>query len=227
MIKAVFFDLFETLITEWKDGKRLGVYSTHELGLDEQVYREEWHKRIPLRMEGTIPDFPTALREILQAHQLPINEDVLTKLLQERIDGKRLSFLHIQPDILQMLSHLKEMGILVGLISNCAPEEVTAWHDCALAELFDDVLFSYQVKCAKPSPTIFLLGCEHLHVKPSECLFVGDGGSNELQGASAVGMKPYQATWFLPNEIDQQTKEYPRLTHPREIIELVEVMNDV
>lgn len=227
MVKAVFFDLFETLVTEWKDGKRLATYSIHELGLEEEIYRTEWHRRIPLRMDGTIPDFPTAIQDILQAHQITVQEDVLTKLLQERIHGKSLPFQNIQSDILDMLYKLKENGILLGLISNCASEEIQAWDKTPLAELFDDVIFSYKVRCAKPSPAIYLLGCEHLGVKPSECLFVGDGGSNELQGATAVGMEAYQATWFLPKEISNKTNEFPKLDHPKKLIELVEAMINV
>lgn len=30
---------------------------------------------------------------------------------------------------------------------------------------------------------------EHLNVSPEQCLFVGDGGSNELCGAKSVGMR--------------------------------------
>ena len=33
-----------------------------------------------------------------------------------------------------------------------------------------------------------MLACERLGVEPSDCLFIGDGGSGELTGATTVGM---------------------------------------
>ena len=37
---------------------------------------------------------------------------------------------------------------------------------------------------------------KRLGVALSECIFVGDGGSNELVGAKNVGMKAIQAKWY-------------------------------
>ena len=53
---------------------------------------------------------------------------------------------------------------------------------------FDDSIFSCDVTMLKPDPDIFLLSLSHLGVKPSDALFIGDGGSRELKGAKAVGM---------------------------------------
>ena len=44
----------------------------------------------------------------------------------------------------------------------------------------------------KPDPAIYLLACNQLDVPPSRCLFVGDGGDNELSGAMQVGMTTVQ-----------------------------------
>lgn len=40
----------------------------------------------------------------------------------------------------------------------------------------------------KPDPRIYHLACSRLEVLPQQCLYVGDGGSQELTGASRVGM---------------------------------------
>lgn len=56
MIKAVFFDLYETLITEWSGNQKKAVYSTDELGLDPKIFKAEWDNRRELRMNGTFPD---------------------------------------------------------------------------------------------------------------------------------------------------------------------------
>ncbi|MER2221937.1 MAG: HAD family hydrolase, partial [Rhodococcus sp. (in: high G+C Gram-positive bacteria)] len=53
---------------------------------------------------------------------------------------------------------------------------------------FDDSIFSCDVGLLKPDPAIFRLSLENLHVHPAEALFVGDGGSREMQGAKQTGL---------------------------------------
>ncbi len=42
----------------------------------------------------------------------------------------------------------------------------------------------------KPDPRIYRLATEQLRVQPEDCLYVGDGASQELAGAAQVGMSP-------------------------------------
>ncbi len=47
VIKAVFFDLFETLISEYENGKRKAPRSTHfveQLGIESKVFDKEWYE---------------------------------------------------------------------------------------------------------------------------------------------------------------------------------------
>ena len=48
----------------------------------------------------------------------------------------------------------------------------------------------------KPDSCIYEEAARRLGVTPSECLFVGDGGSDELPGAKAAGMTAIQAKWY-------------------------------
>jgi protein tyrosine phosphatase (PTP) superfamily phosphohydrolase (DUF442 family) len=53
---------------------------------------------------------------------------------------------------------------------------------------FDAVALSYEVGHAKPAPHIYRVVTERLGVAPSRCMYVGDGGSDEINGARALGM---------------------------------------
>ena len=75
--------------------------------------------------------------------------------------------------------------------------EVAAWPRSPLRPCFDAAIFSCDVGAAKPDAGIYLAACETLGVAPAECLFVGDGGSDELRGAAALGMVPVQMTGIL------------------------------
>lgn len=57
-----------------------------------------------------------------------------------------------------------------------------------LAPLVDAAVFSCVEGVKKPDSRIYRLACSRLAVEPQECLYVGDGASDELPGATAFGM---------------------------------------
>ena len=57
-----------------------------------------------------------------------------------------------------------------------------------LEDKFDAITLSCELGLTKPHPTMYLRTCEALGVKPEECVFVGDGGSDELNGARALNI---------------------------------------
>lgn len=59
--------------------------------------------------------------------------------------------------------------------------------------VFFDLFFTLITPCyhldKKPEPQIYKIAMEKMNCKPEECIFVGDGGSDELKGAKEAGMK--------------------------------------
>src|SRR5262249_37913731 len=93
----------------------------------------------------------------------------------------------IPPENLDVLRTLRAAGIKLGLISNADVMEAAPWPDCPMAHLFDAAIFSCDAGAVKPEAAIYALCIERLGIAAHECLFVGDGGSNELQGANDAG----------------------------------------
>ena len=87
-----------------------------------------------------------------------------------------------------LLQSLKEKGILIGLISNCFSEEARVIRESILFPYFDAAYLSFEQKVQKPNPMIFERCMSELGVTAKECLYVGDGGSNELSGAKNCGI---------------------------------------
>lgn len=214
----MFFDLYETLITEWKDGKKKATYSNELLGMDLKIFKREWDSRRELRMDGTFPDHQSVLRDILSSQGMSPNPEVIEKVHQGRISAKAAAFQEIDGEVLEVLQSLKDRGLKLGLISNAAREEVVAWQSCNLANYFDAVIFSYEVRVAKPNKQIYRIACEKLGVMPRESIFIGDGGANELVGAAACGMNAYQAIWFLPDAISEKITGFPKLKKPLDLL---------
>ena len=57
--------------------------------------------------------------------------------------------------------------------------------------------YEYHKASSKPEPAIYELECGRLSVDVSAAVFVGDGGSDELCGADAVGLKAIWAMWYI------------------------------
>lgn len=195
MVKAVFFDLFETLITEYRADYKKG--ADIKLPFSKADFDAEWSVRRPKMDVGYYKDYFEAVKEILEVLKQPYDNTLMEALYQARVNAKKSCFQFIDPGVLDMLTAVKELGVKVGLISNCSLEDVIGWKDSCLAELFDDVVFSYEVGIPKPDPAIYLLACDRMGVKPNETVFIGDGGSDELIGAERAGMQAYYASWFI------------------------------
>ncbi len=230
MVRAVVFDLYETLITEHETNKSPKPDLARRLGVDISAVMHEWDKRRGPSLLGEIPDYRSLLREICIAVGRDIDEELLVHLESERIALKALPFQSIECEVLDVIQTLKNQNILIGLISNARREEVAAWPACRLAQHVDATVFSCDVGLLKPGVEIYHEGCQRLGVNPGECLFVGDGANDELSGAHGAGMKPYWASWYLErwphwnleNALKERSGGFPRLTTMSDLIDGVE-----
>lgn len=226
MIKAVFFDLFETLITEWENGSTVAfgtpdsVSPAPFLGISEDLFKQEWVARRPRRMNGYFNDYYTVLKDICDTLNLDVDDKILRSLNQKRLSAKLQLYRKIEPNVLKMLDDLKRRGIKIGLISNCSSEEVHGLFNSALVSFIDEIVLSCQVKCSKPHKEIYMLACDKLKVDPSESIFIGDGGANELSGAANAGMAAYRATWFINRGTNGD--EFPQIAEPMHVLDLIE-----
>ena len=203
MKKAVFFDLFFTLAD-------LEYQSENEFTLL-NISRQEWEASAEnadvyrLRATGKLKTEKEMLESMVAGLPFSVTENQLEKLVEIRNDRYRKSLTEIHPDILFTLKQLKESGIKLCLVSNADIIDKKYWGISPLKEYFDAVIFSCDVGIVKPDAKIYQLAMEKLSVSPSESIFVGDGGSNELYGAKSVGMATV-LTEFLTQK-DRQTKE--------------------
>lgn len=103
--------------------------------------------------------------------------------------------------------------------------EVAGYAHSALTGLFDVEVFSCQVGMVKPEPEIYLHALRKLSLDAPDCVFVGDGGSNELEGARAVGLQTIfvsvgvEDLW--PDRLEERASvAHHRIRRPPEMLEL-------
>lgn len=195
MIRAVIFDMFETLITHYESPLYFGAEMAEDAGISKEKFYPLWRGLDDERTIGKIT-LEELLERILKENDC-YTEDLLKMLVEKRVESKEDCFRHLHPEIVPMLSELKKQGLLVGLISNCYLEEGDVIKKSVLYPFFDASYLSYEQGVAKPDKEIFLRCVEELGVKSEECLYIGDGGSFELETARELGMHAMQAVWYL------------------------------
>jgi putative hydrolase of the HAD superfamily len=112
-----------------------------------------------------------------------------------------------EPEVLEALGALKSRGLRLGLITNCGPCVPLVWSRSPLARLIDEPVFSCEERATKPDAGIFLSACHRIQVQPAECVYVGDGSSEELTGAQSAGMLPVLKRADLRDAYDRHRPE--------------------
>lgn len=195
MIKAILFDLYETLVTE-RDTTPVRASSLGgALGLDPTTFRPIWKKLRHRVVRGEL-SFAGALIEVGVQLGIAVDPAVVQGICAGRVREKASLFQQMNPELVAVIRRLHDQGIKLAVVSNCFVEDVTAWPRCAVAPYFDAAVFSFEVGAAKPEPAIYLAATERLRVKSVDALFIGDGGDDELLGAERAGLRSAQATWF-------------------------------
>jgi putative hydrolase of the HAD superfamily len=193
--KAIFFDLFGTLISVSKAAGDKDPYTADILGLDRaewsQVCFSEHHDILGETDHlDTVTRLAHCLDPAIPMHK--IQQAVETR--QRRFD---LALIQVEPDILGALHTLNEEGFGLGLISNASTGEIRAWPNSPLAPLFETVHFSCQRGVKKPQPEIYDMALAEMGISRGDALFVGDGSSYEHLGANACGIDSLLVTYFL------------------------------
>ena len=221
--KVVIFDLFETLITEWGHKK----YTKNELCADLGIERAEfdvfWNEKEQDRYTGSI-SFEDSILYVSEKCKKYVDNVTISNIIEKRIKTKSVCFEYVHAEVLQLLRTLRKMGLWTSIISNCSSEEVKVLKESEIYKYFDDVVLSYEVHMKKPDSCIYKEASKRLGVDLGECIFVGDGGSNELEGAQNVGMKTIQAKWYTNQHPQKRENIYGFLVaeEPMDIIKYVE-----
>jgi putative hydrolase of the HAD superfamily len=147
----------------------------------------------------------------------------IQKALRVRFDYTKKE-LKPRADAIETLIKLKSKRLKIGLITDCSFEVPILWRKTPFSQYFDTTTFSCSVNMKKPDPRIYRITCDRLGVKPQSCLYIGDGSSQELTGASHVGMYPVLIRVPYENDairINEDDWKGQKITSLREVLNLV------
>lgn len=190
-VRAVVFDFFGTLtptVTEMATvDERTEI--ARLLGVDHRALERAWQESYTERATGRIGGVLDSLRVLagrLGAHP---DQVALERAAEIRSAAYRRTA-RPRPETVPVLTALRDKGFPIGLVSDCSMELVELWPTFPFAPLVTAAVFSALVGRRKPDPVLYQLASDGVGVPPEDCLFVGDGGSNELTGAAKAGMRP-------------------------------------
>ncbi|RMC12620.1 hypothetical protein DUI87_10144 [Hirundo rustica rustica] len=200
-VKAVFFDLDNTLIDTAAAGRRAieevvsALQSKHRYGEGEAravcdkvqaKLLKECHD--PAKMCITdlrISHWEEAIQETIGGEA---NRDLAAECYY-LWKTTRLRHLTLAEDTRAMLTELRK-GLRLLLLTNgdrqTQREKIEA---CACQPYFDAIVVGGEQKEEKPAPSIFYYCCDLLGVQPAECVMVGDSLDTDIQGGLNAGLK--------------------------------------
>ena len=225
---AVIFDLFGTLIdtSSRAEYERILGEMADVLIAPHDEFTKLWFDTFNLRTTGVLKNPEGNIDHICR--QLGVNfTDVQLKQASRIRFNFTVDSLKPRPDALKTLGFIRANGYKVGLISDCSSEVPTAWEDTPLAPLIDVPVFSCVAGVKKPDPRIYRMVLERLGVEARDCLYIGDGSSQELSGAQKVGMCPILIR--VPHEmnadayrIDEEEWQGPAISSLSAVLDLLE-----
>jgi putative hydrolase of the HAD superfamily len=202
MIKAVFFDYYNTLVDydpprEVTQSRILGELGfevspqelLHPIMLADDFLSKE-HSRLSLgkrSKEEIMTLYGRYHGIVLKEAGLEASPQLIGDVLKRTLAVELKMALY--EDVAPALDELKKRGLTLGLISNVDRDISSTYDELGLPDWLELRITSQDVGFNKPHPEIFRAALEQAKVKPEEALYVGDQYEIDVVGANGVGMR--------------------------------------
>ncbi len=207
MIKAVFFDWFNTLARFEPPREELYRQAFRQFGIElptkdvmrgiliaDRYYFEEnakspLEKRSPEEQVEVYTHYPQAILaeagvNVSKEPDLPLK---ILKIVMQQFKGTSFALFD---DVLSTLKTLKEQNLTLGLLTNLDRDMQPICRELGLEPYINFVVTSAEVGADKPNPPIFLAALQQAGVNASEAVHVGDQYKLDIIGARGVGITP-------------------------------------
>lgn len=117
----------------------------------------------------------------------------------------------VQPNdtINRVLMALSKQHTLCLLSNGSSTMQRAKLHNAQLPHIFDHVFISGEMGISKPDPQIFTAVLKHYHVKPIDCVMIGDDLVRDIEPAKAMGLHTIWVEAFMAKRM-QQTPSHHR-----------------
>lgn len=202
MIKAVFFDYYNTLVDYYPPREEVQAKLLGEMGIritpeellrpimvaDDFLSKEHSQKSLAKRSKEEIAALYGQYHGIIfKEAGLEASTELIGNILRKWVTLELK--LALYKDVVPALDELKERGLTLGLISNVDRDIDADYERLGLAKWLQLKIISKDVGFTKPRPEIFQAAVKAAKVKPEEAIYVGDQYEIDVIGARGVGMR--------------------------------------
>lgn len=231
MIKAVFFDFYNTLATHQPPREKVYADVCKELGIhlepkrlftslsEADMYMRQESSRLPMdkRSEQQKLDFYIEyVTRILKGAGADVGPEIALQIIP-RLRNRRWE-LKICEDTLPALEQLKRHGLIIGLISNVIQDMDSTFSHLGLQPYLDIKVTSGEVGHDKPDPEIFLAALKKAGLLPPQAIYVGDQYEIDVVGARGVGM---QAVLIDRNHYFPEITDCPKISNLSQVMDYI------
>jgi len=201
VIKAVFFDLFQTLVRYDPPREELVAKVLRDFGIsrdpvifqgplvaaDEFMYGEIANRALSLRSaEEKTGLYVEHQRIMLREAGVDADDKLILGLLKKMQEFSMNLVLF--DDVAPALTDLKGRGLVLGLISNVEQDMTDTLTRLELTSWLEIIVTSQDAGANKPRPEIFREALRRADVQPPDALYVGDQYTVDVVGAAGAGM---------------------------------------
>ena len=201
MIKAVFFDFYNTLVKFWPPLDQIQQASCREFGLNvsgegirrgyavADIYFNRENERSPLALrsdEKRLEFFTMYEQMILENAGLSVSQDLARRIWQ--MAGAVPKDFTPFDDTIPALAELRASGYKLGVISNLRRDMTELSRRLGLSPYLDFVVTSAEAGAEKPDAAIFRAALGRATVEPDQAVHVGDQHRSDVMGARAAGL---------------------------------------
>lgn len=169
------------------------------------VFERDWAENLGQRVNGELGSLEETIRRISKRQGVEPSSDRINQAVKIRLSFTR-SHLEACGPVLPALDALRAAGVRLAVVSDCSEEAPRLWASTALGRRFQASVFSCEEGFCKPDPRMYRLALQRLDLPSNRCAFVGDGGSHELTGATAVGLAAF--LYRFPGDVTSPDSRY-------------------
>lgn len=232
MIKAVFFDMYNTLIcynppreeSQSNSLKKFGFDLTPEqlalpvIAADEYFYEENAKLALAKRSDEEKKNLWAQYEAVLlQEAGITPTKELISNMLIEMKNFKYEMVLY--DDVIPTLTAIKKRGLITGLVSNVDKDISSMLEKLELKALLDIIVTSQEAGFTKPHREIFEVAANEAGIKAEEALFIGDQYKVDVLGsvnADMSGVLLDRADYYKDDGIEE-----PRINNLGQLFDLL------
>ncbi len=207
MVKAVFFDWFNTLAVYHPPREMLQSQAIQENGYfvsierlrpalvkaEQYVFDENASRPLRLRTMQEQTDIFLEYEKIILSEtgiDFSENPNVLLAIYRRAHELSQNSSFALYDDVLPAMKQCRERNLTLGLITNIDIDMKPVCDTLGLAPFLDIIVTSGKARFDKPKPEIFYFALSQAGVTANEAVHVGDQYQTDILGARGAGIRP-------------------------------------